>query len=127
MTLQERLRALTKPCRKVDAGIAIQFDGWKIPSSHPGGLCDPSTPNHVSFGGWPHYTASLDAVVELVEREMPGVSWSVGDAGPHVPGYSAEIREDAPEDGDRWRTKAQYSDIPAVALLLALIEAKEET
>lgn len=69
------------------------------------------------------YTASLDAVVDLVEREIPGWNMTVWkfNAGPESGRTHVSLSKLPIFDG--------YSDashtLPAVALLLALLEAKE--
>ena len=89
MPLRDKLAALTAPCREVDTEIADVF----------------GAPNA-------HFTASLDATVELVEREMPH-SWDVM-LLPTYGTYSARIQS------------AYISEhkLPAVAMLLALVNAK---
>lgn len=106
MTLRDKLKALTAPCREVDAEIAEALTGGACIWSRP--ICG----YRFADGGAevPHYTASLDAVVELVEREMSERHWSVGKA---VEGYVACIPP-----------ARVLHKLPAVALLLALLEAK---
>jgi hypothetical protein len=102
MTLQERLRDLTKPCREVDAEIAKAFGKTAfVKSPYKSSCCE-----------CPHYTSSLDATVELVEREMPG-NWDVIRLHPYNT-YSGAIQG---------KHHSEHT-IPAVALLLALVDAK---
>ena len=106
MTLRNRLKALTAPCREVDAEIAEALTGKACIWSRP--ICG----YRFADGGAevPHYTASLDAAVELVEREM-GWDWDI------------ERYEDEAVvtlDGIHQRGHT----LPAVALLLALLDAK---
>ncbi len=89
MTLRDKLKALTAPSREVDAEIAEMFG---VPNAH--------------------FTASLDAAVELVEREMPG-NWDVIRLHPYGT-YSGAIQG---------RHHSEHP-IPAVALLLALLDTK---
>ena len=113
MTTRNKLKALTAPCRGVDAEIAATFDP---------DLCfifdDEDEPNLA-----PHYTASLDATVELVERELPG--WSVEflkfRAGPQKGTTRASISALPIFKG----YGEALHKLPAVALLLALVDAKE--
>lgn len=115
MTLRDKLKALTGPCREVDAEIAVMFEPGKK------WVCDPMDergPRNFS----PNYTASLDATVELVEREMPNLphliepEWSLQTA---PGGYWACV-------GHEYSTESgALHKLPAVALLLALLEAKE--
>jgi len=117
MTIRDKLKALTAPCREADAEIAVMF-GWA--KDKP---CDQWKNSLAiwSYGGkWyrdpPRFTASLDATVALVEREMPGKRWSVVCYGNND--TTATIGDSA---DDAW---AEHT-FPAVALQLALLDAKE--
>ena len=70
----------------------------------------------------PYYTASLDAAVELVEREMPG--WTIDfykfNAGPQKGTTRASMSALPIFKG---YGEARHT-LPAVALLLALLDAK---
>ena len=137
MTLQERLRALTAPCREVDARFYISRNPEQPFMVHPGSVRYKKPAEYEPLGqvdftgfnatGWetiadtvgaPHYTASLDAAVELVERELPSLyepEWSLENTDY---GYWACV-------GNEYSTvSGQAHSIPAVALLLALIESK---
>ena len=113
MTTRNKLKALTAPCRGVDAEIAATFDP---------DLCfifdDEDEPNLA-----PHYTASLDATVELVEREMPEWNMTVWkfNAGPESGRTHVRLSKLPIFDGF---SDAEHT-LPAVALLLALLDAKE--
>ena len=133
MTLRDKLAALTTPCREVDARIRNIFvgdfaycDAFYTCSNYP--ECSDGYGCGVEWGmsdertsypkDWrederlPHYTASLDATVELVEREMPG-NWDV--IRLHIYNtYSGAIQG---------KHHSEHT-IPAVALLLALLDAK---
>ena len=108
MALRDKLKALTGPCREVDAEIAEALTGGACIWSRP--ICG----YRFSDGGAevPHYTASLDATVELVEREMPE-TWDVMYLRSFGT-YSATIKR--AYDGEH--------KLPAAALLLALLDAK---
>ena len=92
----------------------------------------------------PRFTASLDAVTALIERDLPGWAWKVGtcsvsDDAWLVPDFNS------PEHGDRLRNELGYATMkagdvfdvgididlrpsgrPAIALLIAFLEAKME-
>ena len=106
MTLRDKLAALTAPCREVDAEIAEALTGGACIWSRP--ICG----YRFADGGAevPHYTASLDATVELVEREM-GWDWD-------IERYEGEVVVTL--DG----IHQHGHDLPAVAMLLALVAAK---
>jgi hypothetical protein len=98
MTLRDELAALTAPCREVDAEIAKAFG---VPNAH--------------------FTASLDDTAELVEREM--FDAEVGLEGQWLgrPGWVGWINRSQPDPKVNGRGK---HNLPAVALLLALVDAK---
>lgn len=92
----------------------------------------------------PPLTASLDAVTALIERELPGWAWKVGtcsvsDDAWLVPDFNS------PEHGERLRHELGYATMkagdvfdvgididlrpsgrPAIALLIAFLEAKKD-
>lgn len=78
--LLERVRGLKGPDREVDEALAamvadatleVQFNGHR--AYHRGGFWI-----SIGEGGLiPPYTASLDAVVGLIERELPNYWWGV--------------------------------------------------
>jgi len=118
MTIRDKLKALTAPCREADAEIAVMF-GWA--KDKP---CDQWKDSLAiwSYGGkWyrdpPRFTASLDATVALVEREMPGKNWS-------VVRYENRTTIACLGEGDRVIADGRHT-FPAVALQLALLDAKE--
>jgi hypothetical protein len=137
MALREKLKALTAPSREVDAEIAVMFrdcpktrnnpDHWLMRNFPPDAWRPlPGTAlvavgegkSAVNFTS-DKYTASLDATVELVERELPKViepEWSLETA---PGGYWACFGH------ERCTQSGALHTLPAVALLLALLEAKE--
>lgn len=106
MTLRDKLKALTAPCREVDAEIAEAFKYTAFVKS----------PYKSSCCKCPRYTASLDATVELVEREAPGWWWLLERIGGEHWAYAG---------GDIGYSEAKGKHkLPAVALLLALLDAR---
>lgn len=133
MTLRDKLAALTAPCRELDAEIAVMFrdcpkiggdpDHWLMRNFPPeawhsygkGCVAVGEGKNCVNFTS-AKFTASLDATVELVEREMPGWWWLVERIGGKHWAYAG---------GDIGYSEANGKHkLPAVALLLALLDAK---
>jgi hypothetical protein len=112
MTLQERLRALTEPCREADAEIAEAITGMACIWSRP--ICG----YRFADGGAevPHYTDSLDATVDLIEREMPEAEVCL-----NIYGMAFAMVYNG---GGPSKEVEHHHTIPAVALLLALLEAK---
>ena len=131
MTLRDKMKALTAPCREVDAEIAVMFrdcpktrnnpDHWLMRNFPPDAWRPlPGTAlvavgegkSAVNFTS-DKYTASLDATVELVEREMPGVRCGWERIHSEYWAFVGQGKE------------AEAHTLPAVALLLALLDAKE--
>lgn len=110
--LIEKLRGLKWPDREVDAEIAAFVYGATISHGnliHPDG-CVRSVPD---------LTASLDAVVYLIEREGAW-DWSIHrDNGEAIAGV-----QPASEDG--CDCAGAHAPTPAIALLIAFLEAKME-
>lgn len=112
--LIERLEKLTCPDREVDDLIgAAVFRTEPVGPFSPGSKVDKRLPR---------YTASLDAVIALVERELPGWHWNVGEF-PTVRAQLAQPVETkfGPGIGIRADTTGAT---PAIALCLALLRAK---
>ena len=130
MKIYKTLQALTEPSREVDARIAMLFE----PEGEGGTyfrapfISEIRDKDCVHGQYWkcaisgrslrtaPEYTASLNAVIELIEREIPGACTFLDN-------------EDEGWDGEPiWNAttythKARHT-IPAVALLMALMDAK---
>ena len=109
--IRDKLKTLTGPCREVDAEIAETF-GVQVT------VMPLSGPHDANGLPVPHFTASLDATVELVERELPKViepEWSLETASG---GYWACFGH------ERCTQSGALHKLPAVALLLALLDAK---
>ena len=66
---------------------------------------------------------SLDACLALQERVLPGCDYELRSCGPHMVGARAEIWDDLPETGDPWTAACEHADTPALALLIAMVEA----
>lgn len=133
--LIEKLRGLKGPDREVDAMIAGIFTSVDDPryAAFESGRDYPDT-----------YTASLDAVVDLIERELPGWAWKVGtcsvsDDAWLVPDFNSpehgerlkrELSYDTMVSGDTWDVGIDIDQRPAgrpaIALLIAFLEAKME-
>lgn len=107
MTIYETLHALTAPCREVDVEIAKAFGLTAfVKSPYKSACCE-----------CPHYTASLDATVALVERELP-------DAECDLSLYKGSASASVYVGGGQSQETMHHHTIPAVALLMALMDAK---
>lgn len=96
MTLYTTLEALTEPSREVDAEISLAVS-WVAA-----------------------YTSDLNAVIELIERELPGYGWRLTD-GFHEFVEGILFPPDAFEPDIICKHK-----LPAVALLMAFFKARGE-
>ena len=125
-SLRERVEKATGPDREIDVEIFFELD-WT-------GQGDARTA--------PEYTSSIDAVVALIERELPGWAWKEGTCCVSDDAWLAPDFN-SPDHGDRLRQELSYAKIeagdildvgididrrpsgnPALALLLAFLKAK---
>lgn len=115
-TLREKLQALSEPSREVDAELFLILtppsDGaWRV--QRPGWLTNDDREGSAQW--CPHFTASIDAALALVERMLPGWQWLVGrnEIEPKGTCYLLHAR------------KHSYGSAPtpALAILLALLDA----
>jgi hypothetical protein len=106
--LLSQLEALTGPSHEIDAEIALA-NGWR---KNPGGLCW-LQPDGRLYDFPPRYTASIDAALTLAPADM---SWQIGRG---ISGYYARMG------------KPHFFEVegptPAIALLIAIMKAKEGT
>jgi hypothetical protein len=72
---------------------------------------------------FPRYTASLDAITALIERELPGFLWKVSSIGPNGLLAHAHIEKEFLNVENWWHGAAAT---PALALCAALCRAKAE-
>jgi hypothetical protein len=118
-SLLSRLQSLTAPSREIDAEIALSHDLW-----HHGR----GTTSVVASA--PRYTESLDAALTRVPVfDGPGRGlWIKLNqfAGPHGSGKTCWHAELKGIDGDKPLHWWGMHQIPAVALLIAIMKAKEE-
>jgi len=109
--LIERLEALTGPDAETD---------WLITQ-----WADPGAVRHSS--AHQHYTRSLDAVIALVERELPG--WCV-DCLQHMRGedmWNAALRDDKADIDPMTKCPPRrwgFGATASIALCIALLKAK---
>ena len=128
LALAERCEAATGPDTELDAAIACAVHGWTQISEE----IDPygDVPMLIDRdGGGPmipcEYTASIDAITALIERDLPGGAWSAG---------MGCVRPDEPVAGARlFSAESRYFCIgeaegrsPALALCAAFCHAKAE-
>lgn len=133
MTLRYKLQALTAPCREVDAEIAVMFrdcpkiggdpDHWLMRNFPPeawrpygkGCVAVGTGKDCVNFTS-AKFTASLDATVELIERELPYAEVCL-----NIYGMAFAMVYNG---GGPSKEVEHHHTIPAVALLLALLDTK---
>jgi hypothetical protein len=135
IALRDRVRDATGPDRELERDLhevvagecthretryyAIE-DGNSVDSGFTCLACDEDT-----YGkrGWPSYTRSLDAALSLVERCLPGWSWSVDTmdrAGGQDTWSWAQVR---PADAFSSVFYRDTHPVPCLALLSAMLEA----
>jgi hypothetical protein len=117
--LRGRVAALTGPSREVDCAIALDVGGWRCKSADDGTYWRRGDFSWTRED-WEHppaFTDSVDAVLGLIERKLPGWAWYVSrGSGVGILPSSAmvwNIDGDGPEE--------QFAPTPALALLLALL------
>jgi len=130
--LIERLEKATGPDREIDAWIGYHTDlmnddmSWRAKIDSFGidhAMRAATSGSNVWRVALPNYTASLDATVALIERVLPGWCKQLFEQDDHT--WHARVR--SPE----YRLVATDRDAhdgyptPAIALLLALLRAKE--
>ena len=137
--LIERVESAGGPDRELDAAIALDLC---LCSRYRNWYDDPETKtlhawhmqvigDHPRFTKWvplPELTASLDAVVALIEAKMPDVSWSCGQ--PHKP-YKAEATIYGPLKPWPESTRCEFgyhskAATPTLALLASFLRAWKE-
>lgn len=112
--LIERVEKLTGPDEALDLAIAR--------SLVPDVVCLRSVPGSDEPEPFTRYTASLDAVVALVERVRPGIAWTLG-KNVHHGTWGASLNELV--EGEPRSLSWGQSKTPALALLLALLRSME--
>lgn len=121
-----RVEKATGPDREIDARVTVHFDtqtrlpndgivgpGWVIKADH-------------GYIQSPHYTASLDAVVQLVERELPGWNWErrIDSGNMFMRLISPEYERFEFMGARNPHTGGWCHAAPPLALLLAFLKAK---
>ena len=120
-SLLTRLNSLEGPCRECDAEIMLLSGEYKRDKMRPGQFFHKDTPN-ISSAGRSKYTSSLDAIVGLIERDFPGMLWDRDARIQLVTLYTPEY--DADLGGGIFVSRHK---IPAIALCIAYVKAKEAT
>jgi hypothetical protein len=139
--LRERLEKATGGDREIDAAIFVAVEApeqysddlrrYRLP--HPSldemDMCAPGTYWLVQRSGRslrtsPHYTASLDAIVSLIERKLPGWGWSAASGMSDANLYGAAL---SPLGlvGAALNTQTARATTPPLALCIALVKAME--
>ncbi|WP_273771739.1 hypothetical protein [Brucella intermedia] len=141
-TLITRLSKLDAPDREVDWLIADHFDEipkhtireigwdydwWRGPNEYSLKKAIDSEGRRIDTWYPNTYTASIDAAIALAERVLPGWKWRVGRTEVFPNGW-AYVHKYDPSNCDRI-DEAACADgkaaNPAIALLIALLRAKE--
>ena len=124
--LIERVSAATGPDREIDGLVCkladpTEWQRCRRRAAEPSGAPEAAVEREAPFYA-KYYTSSLDAVVSLVERELPGWDWDVGfhHAGPFAYANLEPGGTLAPAVG----IFSGEAKTPAIALLLAFLRAK---
>lgn len=123
-SLLERVRSAEKGSRELDWHVADYFDHDSFRESS---VWPPFMPGSKADRAVPAISTSIDAVVSLIEKELPG--WVIGMRTRDVTlGYSRDTAALSPanHDDDGWRigkVECMASSMP-LALLAALLAAK---
>lgn len=113
-----RLSKLDAPDREVDAAVFRYLAG--NPTDHWFSFGE----DHYTNETVPHVTASVDAVIALAERVLPELSPQVGRNVHHKYWHASVCRiNDNMADGIEYYDATHA--VPAIALLIALLRAKE--
>ena len=127
-SLLSRLQILTEPSREIDAQIALA-NGWRQLKRNL--WFKPADANNYSqsFEEPPHYTGSLDAVEPLAAEFY--YLFAKGKTRPDEPLYGVHLYRADGRQRQSFRShailaKAEH-DLPSVALLIAIMKAKEES
>ena len=114
--LIERLERARGPDRELDAAIF----GFDKPMAHTTG---PTNPRMIESHPIPDYTASLDAAVALVERELPGWSWMARWSRDNADEQHYGAAYVKPLTGDDEGDFVGCASTPALSLCLATLRA----
>ena len=119
-SLLSRLQALTEPSREIDAEIALA-NGWYIGKTTNDGVW--FNPDGQIHDEPPHYTGSLDAIEPLAAEFY--YLFAKGKTRPEEPLYGVQILR--PDGSANDIIVEAEHDLPSVALLIAIMKAKEES
>jgi len=122
--LLERVKAATGPDREIDLEIAL-FAGWthvRMKGDAKPYWRKPGETQYFMRYEPPRYTASLDAITALIERELPGLCLSVGQNVHHF--YWFASLGDVDDDGVPREVASGHSEFTApLALTVAFLSA----
>lgn len=135
-TLLERVKAASGPDRELDADIHLVFQSpsasteagrWRKPillerEHQRPGILEYVKISGVSARPAPTFTASLDAVIAMAERVLPGMHWRI-EKTCEYPGLAFRAHKYTGWCGDYGSPKREEGATPALALLAATIQA----
>jgi len=130
--LRDRVANLTGPDREVDAALWVELGIFERDDPGAFKAVEPDwrlhyakelARNRFPLGGVPQYTSSVDAVLSLIAKVLPGWRTELLQGGTvERMWWDAYIVQ--PPDYDVGGETKQGMSTPALALLLALLEAK---
>jgi hypothetical protein len=126
-TLRNRVAQATGPDRHADTLIAHSIDGWTIKKI--GGKPHFSHPEEVPIArdgkpsNYPSYTSSIDAALAWVERALPGAITIHAQQWKHPTAERPESWTWELSNYPNGRTSPVYASTPALAIILAGLDA----
>lgn len=133
--LIERVRNASGPDRELDALIEVEarrLDAYRVglddnTRAHWKATIDGDVFDTGTSYAAPHVTASLDAIIALTEKRLPGVWYFIakGRARPDEPLFAVRLIEEGDTDGENGLSEAEHETLP-LALTLAFLLAIQE-
>lgn len=114
--LIERVRAATGPDQVLDLDISLHFRGLRNVGGYWAEEIETGKRVKINYASEP-VTASIDAALALVERELPEHDWILG----HTNGGMTIHCQLGPDAG-----KMRFGETPALAILAALLSSLKE-
>lgn len=122
--LADRVEGLNGSCRETDALIAVALGHEAMNELFYRGDWSDRMSDEGAYEKLPRYTASLDAVAALVEKELPGAVFTLG-CNVHHRFWSAQFQRLDAEGAPQSLGWGHHNTSAPLALLAALLRAKE--
>ncbi|MDR3448190.1 MAG: hypothetical protein P4M15_00300 [Alphaproteobacteria bacterium] len=126
--LADRCAKATGADRELDSAIACAAFGWTRETVEIMGIPDVAVLVDTDGNGPQiegEYTGSLDCIVSLIERELPGQSWNVGWSNPEILGLDIPGFANCGDD-DYGTSEAATPTLALCAAFCTAMAAKSE-